>query len=165
MTIALNYDRRNTWGLVLVCPVLVIVGLVFAVSNADSPTSFIIASVFIVIGIGGFVIGFQRMGDRGVVLRIDRDGILDRRLARQPIRWDQIIAIEAKKTDCNVCSRYLDLHVHRSAPVHFGLQVVLWRLAGCRGFPISDDGLDGSFNEILLAAKHFADRERVPMRV
>lgn len=132
--------------------------------------SAVIAGLFLLVGGYGAFEHWRRMKDHDAVLTISRDGILDRRLSRHMIRWEQIIAIEAKDTSwwANGGDRrqpYLDLFVHKAAPVKPGLVAWLWSLAGARGFVVTAEGLDGSFNEILLAAKHFADSRGVVMKV
>ena len=165
MPFELHYDSKKTQRLIWSSPLVVVIGLVVIATQSDNVIHLIVAAVFVCFGILGFGLANHRLGNRAVVLRIGPNGILDRRLSAQTIRWDQIIAIDAKETGGHYPSQYLDLYVSKSAPVTFGLHVFLWRIAGCRGLPISDDGLNGNFNQILLAAKYFADEYGVPMRI
>jgi hypothetical protein len=163
--LALHYDPNATkYGLVI-WPGTALVGFVIAITHPDRIAIVLVGTVFVLFGLCATTLVWRRQGDRGVVPRIGQDGILDRRLGRRLIRWNQIIAIEARETQDAHHVRYLDLHLHKTASVATSWLAFLWRLAGAREFAISDEGLNGSFNQILLAAKHFADKRKVPCRI
>ena len=165
MSLELYYDANQSRTSILLCPAVIVIGAIIATWEASSVLGLVVGIVFVSFGVVGFAIAWQRRNDRSVALSINRDGILDRRLGLRTIRWDQILAIEAKETDGQHPIRYLDLYIRKTMPARLSWQIVLWRLVGSRGVPISDEGLDGNFNQILLATVECANQKKVPYRV
>ncbi len=161
----LRYDPNAAkYGLVI-WPLVALVGFAIVITHTHRIAILLIAAIFVLISLCAAYLAWQRNGDGRVILRIGPDGIQDRRLGRHLIRWDQIIAIEAREIQESNGLRYLDLHLDKTVPVKTNWLAALWYLTGARGFTIADEGLNGSFNQIVVAAKYFADIRQVPCRI
>ena len=152
-------DGATTIGL----PVLVLVMVLgILVLGSGSPIGLFVGIVFIAAGAYGAQDYWKRRHDRGTVVRIGPDGILDRRLWPNLIRWEHIAAIEVRETLGPSPIPFLDLRLRGTARVRAPWHAVLWRIAGARGFPVFHHGLGGTFNQMLRASSYFAEKRGMP---
>jgi hypothetical protein len=153
-------DKTNVAA--IVCAAAALFGIYAVASQSGDTVFLLVGSLFIAIGIYGLFDCRQRAGDTSVILRIGPDGILDRRLSPRLIPWQYVLAIEERQTWGDNPTPYLDLILDRRAPIAPGISSCLWRFSGSRGFPVTHNGLEGTFHQIYRAAKHFADQRGVP---
>ena len=78
--LALHYDPNATKNGLVIWPGTALVGFVLAITHPDRITIVLVGTVFVLFGLCAATLVWQRQVDRGVVLRIEQDGILDRRL-------------------------------------------------------------------------------------
>lgn len=156
-----RYDATNTRRGLPLCVLFTALGA-YVLTQSSDPVGLLVGAVFIGVGALGTHDYAKRWRDQSVVLRIGPEGIIDKRLGRNLLRWEQIIAIEERETWSRNPTPYLDLHLDKSARVDAGAMALFWRLSGARGFVISTEGLEGTFHSIFRAAKHFADQRSIP---
>lgn len=159
----LCYQPAKTNLGAVVSAIAALLGIYMLATRADDPTFLLAGALFAGVGVYGLIELQRRVGDTGVVLRIGPDGILDRRLGPSVIPWEYIIAIEERQTWGERPIPYLDLLLDQRAPLKAGLTSLLWRVSGARGFPVTHNGLEGTFSQIYRAAEFFAGKRGVPI--
>jgi hypothetical protein len=158
----LRYQTGKTNLGAVICALFSLLGIYLIATSSVDPTKLVTGVLFAGVGILGLLECNRRVNDTSVILRIGPDGLLDKRLGPNLIRWEDILAIEERQTWGERPLPYLDLTLADTARVSAGLSSILWRLSGSRGFPITHNGLAGTFHQIYRAARTFADKRGVP---